>query len=86
MTTEYPYTTAVLSPFRRRMSRIASALTLHRQSIQQLKVAQTRLEDRLTVLDEQNRNLRKHITRADREIRDLRIALGILSSLGSSNS
>ena len=47
VTTEYPYTTAALSPFRRRIDQIASALKLHWQSIQQLRVALTRLEERL---------------------------------------
>ena len=86
MTTEYPYTTAVLTPFRRRMDRMASALTLHWQSIQQLKGAQTRLEGRLTVLTEENRHLRRHITEADRKIRDLQTISGILDSFALSDS
>lgn len=86
MTKEYPYTTAVLSPFRRRMDRMASALTLLWQSIQQLNVALTRLEERVTVLTEENRYLRKHITEKDREIRDLQITSGILRSFTSSDS
>ena len=85
MTKEYPYTTAVLSPFRRRMDRLASALTLHWKSIQQLRVALTRLEERLTVLTEENRYLREQITEGNRKIRDLQITSGILSSLTSSD-
>lgn len=85
MTKEYPYTTAVLSPFRRRMNWMASALTLHWQSIQELKVALTRLEERVTVLTEENRHLRKHITEKDGEIRDLQITSGILRSFTSSD-
>jgi chromosome segregation ATPase len=85
MTKEYPYTTAALSPFRHRMDRMASALKLHRQSIQQLTVALARLEERVTVLTEENRHLRKHVTERDREIRDLQITSGILSSFTSSD-
>lgn len=85
MTKEYPYTTAALSPFRHRMDRMASALKLHRQSIQQLTVALTRLEERVTVLTEENRHLRKHVTEKDREFRDLQITSGILSSFTSSD-
>lgn len=85
MTKEYPYTTAVLSPFRRRMDRMASALTLLWQSIQQLTVALARLEERVTALTEENRHLRKHVTEKDREIRDLQITSGILSSFTSSD-
>ena len=54
MTTEYPYTTAALSPFRRRIDQLASALKLQWQSIQQLRVALTRLEERLIVLTKEN--------------------------------
>lgn len=97
MTTEYPYTTAALSPFRRRIDQIASALKLHWQSIQQLRVALTRLEERLTVLTEENRYLRKHfteenrhlreqITEGNRKIRDLQNTSDILSSFTSSES
>ena len=86
MTKEYPYTTAVLSPFRRRMDRMASALTLLWQSIQQLTVALARLEERVTALTEENRHLRKHVTEKDREIRDLQITSGILRSFTSSDS
>ena len=97
MTKEYPYTTAVLSPFRRRIDRLASALKLHRQSIQQLRVALTRLEERLTVLTEENRHLREQITEenrhlreqiteGNRKIRDLQITSDILSSFTSSES
>lgn len=86
MTTEYPYTTAALSPFRRRIDQIASALKLHWQSIQQLRVALTRLEERLTVLTKENRHLRKQITEGNRKIRDLQITSDILSSFTSSES
>ena len=86
MTTEYPYTTAALSPFCRRMDRLASALTLHWKIIQQLRVALTRLEERLTVLTEENRHLREQITEGNRKIRDLQITSDILSSFTSSES
>lgn len=86
MTTEYPYTTAALSPFRRRIDQIASALKLHWQSIQQLRVALTRLEERLTVLTKENRHLQKQITEGNRKIRDLQITSDILSSFTSSDS
>ena len=97
MTKEYPYTTAVLSPFRRRMDRMASALTLLWKSIQQLRVALTRLEERVTVLTEENRHLREQITEenrhlreqiteGNRKIRDLQITSDILSSFTSSES
>ena len=86
MTKEYPYTTAALSPFRHRMDRMASALKLHWQGIQQLRVALTRLEERLTVLTEENRYLREQITEGNRKIRDLQITSDILSSFTSSES
>ncbi|AZY94348.1 MULTISPECIES: hypothetical protein [Paracoccus] len=86
MTKEYPYTTAALSPFRHRMDRMASALKLHWQGIQQLRVALTRLEERLTVLTEENRHLREQITEGNRKIRDLQITSDILSSFTSSES
>lgn len=86
VTTEYPYTTAALSLFRRRIDQIASALKLHWPSIQQLRVALTRLEERLTVLTKENRHLRKQITEGNRKIRDLQITSDILSSFTSSES
>ncbi|CAM3511728.1 hypothetical protein PANO111632_20570 [Paracoccus nototheniae] len=86
MTKEQPFTTALLAPFRHRVRRLGRALTLHRLSIHRLEDRQMLLEERIAAEQTVNRDLRGRLTTAEREIRELRIALGILDSFSSSDS